>query len=111
MTLSERSLSWLTDTVLPCGFVGPLCWAPQASRGSQGIVPEEKHKSEDLFGTGHHKRLCNGTVWAQPPGSFRVHGFSRGLSPISPWAALRSPLSQRPQVQNLQLRPAMVRHL
>src|SRR5437879_1731461 len=23
MTLSERSLSWLTDTVLPCGFVGP----------------------------------------------------------------------------------------
>src|SRR5258705_8137902 len=65
-----------------------ICWAPKASRGSQGIVPEEKHKSEHLFGTGHHKRLCNGTVWHSPqvPSVFTVFR----IKPDKSLAALRS---------------------
>src|SRR5260370_42528198 len=104
MTLSERSLSCLTDTVLPCGFVRP--------QRHHAEVGESFRKKSTKVNICSEPDTISGCAMAQFDTAPRFLPCSRFFARIKPdksLAALRRPRSQRSQVRNLPLRPDIVR--
>src|SRR5258708_20523013 len=93
MTLSERSLSCLTDTVLPCGFV-----RPQRHHAEVGESFRKKSTKVNICSEPDTISGCAMAQFGTAPRFLPCSRFFARIKPDKSLAALRRPRSQRSQV-------------